>query len=165
MTPEGRLQTSAQTLRIARRMEDALGRAETDMIPHLHEGSTWRGNQGCGARRGVDGFVCGWQRHFRAAFADRVDHTEQFIVDGDWAACFGYHVATDRGPFMGAARTGQRMRIPYMDFWRVADGRIADTPVFVGFGSALAQLGHDVFGSHGWEISDHGDDAASNSTT
>jgi hypothetical protein len=58
---------------------------------------------------------------------------------------------------MGIAPTGLRVRIPYMDFWRVADGRIADNPVFVDFAAVLHQLGRDVFDGEGWEAYDAGD--------
>jgi hypothetical protein len=44
-----------------------------------------------------------------------------------------------------------------MDFWRVADGRIADNPVFVDFAAVLAQLGRDVFAGEGWEAYDRGE--------
>ena len=49
------------------------------------------------------------------------------------------------------------MRIPYMDFWRVEDGRTSDNPVFVDFAAVLAQLGRDVFGGEGWEAYDGGE--------
>jgi predicted ester cyclase len=92
----------------------------------------------------------------RAAFTDRVYLTEQMIADGDWAACFGHIEATHSGPFMGLAPTGKRVRIPYMDFWRIEDGRIADNPVFVDLADVLFQLGRDVFGGEGWEAFDEG---------
>ena len=57
---------------------------------------------------------------------------------------------------MGIAPTGKRVTIPYMDFWRVEDGRIADNPVSVDFASVLAQLGRDIFDGQGWEAYDEG---------
>ena len=142
---------SATTLAAVKRMEDALGRSETDMSPYFHEDFLWRGNRGCGVKMGLEAFRHGWQIPFRAAFSDRTYHTEQFLADGDWAACFGHVEATHSGDFMGIPATGRRVRIPYMDFWRVEDGRIKDNPVSVDFASVLAQLGHDVFGGEGWE--------------
>ena len=78
------------------------------------------------------------------------------MADGEWAACWGHIEATHSGTFMGIAPTGKRVRIPYMDFWRVADGRIADNPVSVDFAAVCAQLGRDVFDGHGWETFDAG---------
>ncbi len=65
--------------------------------------------------------------------------------------------ATHFGAFMGIPPSGRRVAIPYMDFWRVADGRIADNPVFVDFAAVLAQLGRDVFAGEGWEAFDRGE--------
>ena len=61
------------------------------------------------------------------------------------------------GTFMGIAPTGKRVRIPYMDFWQVVDGRIKDNPVFVDFASVCLQLGQDVFRGEGWEVFDKGE--------
>ena len=55
---------------------------------------------------------------------------------------------------MGIAPTGKRVKIPYMDFWHVRDGRIADNPVFVDFAGVCLQLGCDVFAGEGWEAYD-----------
>jgi predicted ester cyclase len=147
---------SLASLAAVRAMEDALGRGETDMTPHFTPDFLWRGNRGSGTKRGIDEFRRNWQRPLRAAFSDRVYKTEQFIADGDWAACFGHIEATHSGPFMGIAATGQRVRIPYMDFWRIEDGRIADNPVFVDLADVLFQLGRDVFAGEGWEAFDDG---------
>lgn len=148
---------SAETLAAVRRMEDGLAAGENDMTRYFREDFLWRGNQGCGTKRGVSEFRRNWQLPLRAAFTDREYKTEKFLADGDWAACFGHIEATHSGPFMGIAPTGKRVKIPYMDFWRVEDGRIADNPVSVDFASVLAQLGHDVFAGEGWEAYDRGE--------
>ena len=147
---------SLASLAAVRAMEEALGRGETDMTPHFTPDFVWRGNRGCGTKHGLEAFRRNWQRPLRAAFTERVYRTEQMIADGDWAACFGHIEATHSGPFMGLEPTGRRVRIPYMDFWRIEDGRIADNPVFVDFAEVLAQLGRDVFGGEGWEAYDEG---------
>lgn len=148
---------SAETLAAVRRMEDGLAAGENDMTRYFHEGFLWRGNRGCGTKEGVAAFRRNWQLPIRAAFTERDYRTEKFLADGDWAACFGHIEATHSGPFMGIAPTGRRVRIPYMDFWRVEDGRIADNPVFVDFAAVLAQLGRDVFDGEGWEAYDRGE--------
>lgn len=157
MTPDEHARQSATTLAAVRRMEDALARSEMDMTPYFHEDFLWRGNRGCGTKQGVEAFRRNWQWPFRAAFSDRDYKTEQFIADGEWAACFGHIEATHSGAFMGIPATGRRVTIPYMDFWRVEDGRIADNPVFVDFASVLYQLGRDVFDGNGWEAYDRGE--------
>lgn len=150
------LARSQASLAAVQRMEAGLANAENDMHAYFHEDFLWRGNQGCGTKKGVAEFRANWQLPLRAAFSDRVYKTEKFIADGEWAACFGHIEATHSGPFMGIAPTGRRVRIPYMDFWLVVDGRIKDNPVSVDFAAVLAQLGHDVFGGKGWEAFDQG---------
>ncbi len=145
---------SARTLAVITAMESALAEGSDDMGVHFHEDFLWRGNRGCGTKRGLDAFRNGWQLPLRAAFTERSYHTEQMIAQGDWAAGFGHIEATHSGPFMGIAPTGMRVTIPYMDFWRVAEGRIADNPVFVDFAAVLHQLGRDVFAGEGWEALD-----------
>lgn len=145
---------SAETLAAVQRMEAGLAAEENDMTKYFHEDFVWRGNTGCGTKRSLAEFYANWQLPFRAAFSERTYVTEKFIADGEWAACFGHIEATHSGPFMGIAPTGKRVCIPYMDFWRVEDGRIADNPVSVDFASVMAQLGVDVFGGEGWEAYD-----------
>ena len=148
---------SQATLDVIKRMEAALAAGSNDMAAHFHETFLWRGNFGCGTKAGLAEFRRNWQLPFRATFTDRVYKTEKFMADGEWAACFGHIEATHSGPFMGIAPTGKRVIIPYMDFWRVEDGRIADNPVSVDLAYVLFQLGRDVFAGEGWEAFDRGD--------
>ena len=156
MTPEEHAKKSAETLAAVRRMEDALAANSNDMAAHFHEDFVWRGNQGCGTKNSLAEFRANWQLPLRAAFTERDYKTEHFMADGEWAACFGHIEATHSREFMGISATGKRVRIPYMDFWRVKDGRIADNPVSVDFAAVMAQLGVDVFGGEGWEGFDDG---------
>lgn len=153
MTPEARAEATRQVIQ---RMEAALAANADDMAAHFHEDFRWMGNRGCGTKTSLDAFRTNWQLPLRAAFTDRDYKTERVICEGDWASCFGHIEATHSGTFMGLAPTGQRVTIPYMDFWRIEDGRIADNWVSVDFPAVLAQLGRDVFDGHGWEHFDDG---------
>lgn len=157
MDAEAHLKQSQDSLAAVRRMEDALARSEMDMTPYFHEDFMWRGNHGCGTKKGVEEFRRNWQWPFRAAFSERDYKTEKFIADGEWAACFGHIEATHSGSFMGIPATGKRVIIPYMDFWKIEDGRIKDNPVSVDFAYVLAQLGRDIFDGEGWEAYDKGE--------
>lgn len=157
MSTEEHSRRSAETLAVVRRMEDGLAAQENDMSRYFTEDFLWRGNQGCGIKNGIAEFRRNWQLPLRAAFSDRNYVTEKFIADGDWAACFGHIEATHSGAFMGISATGKRVKIPYMDFWKVENGRISDNPVSVDFASVMAQLGVDVFGGEGWEAYDSGE--------
>ncbi len=149
--------TSRATLDVILRMEAALGANSDAMAEHFDQGFRWMGNAGCGTKYGLDAFRRNWQLPFRAAFTERDYKTRRFVVQGEWASCFGHIEATHSGPFMGVAPTGRRVSIPYMDFWRVAHGRIVDNWVMVDFPHVLAQLGHDVFSGEGWEAFDRGE--------
>ncbi len=148
---------SQETLAAIRAMEEALAANSNDMAAHFQEGFRWTGNYGCGIKQGLDAFRRDWQLPIRAAFTERDYKTERFVVQGEWASCFGHIEATHSGEFMGIPASGKRVTIPYMDFWQVKDGRIADNWVSVDFPSVLAQLGRDVFGGDGWEAFDRGE--------
>lgn len=154
MTPQEQAEASR---RVITRMEAALAANSNDMAAHFHEDFRWMGNAGCGTKQGLDAFRANWQLPLRAAFTDRTYVTERFIAEGDWVSCFGHIEGTHSGPFMGIAPTGKRVIIPYMDFWRIEEGRIKDNWVSVDFPHVLAQLGRDVFDGMGWEAYDRGE--------
>jgi len=154
MTPAERTEASRQVIT---RMEAALGANSNDMAAHFHEDFRWIGNTGCGTKPGLAAFRNNWQLPLRAAFSERTYVTERFIAEGDWVSCFGHIEGTHSGPFMGIAATGKRVIIPYMDFWRIEDGRIKDNWVSVDFAQVLVQLGRDIFDGMGWETFDRGE--------
>jgi predicted ester cyclase len=151
------LSKTAETRAVIEAMVDGLNDHRIDDIgAFFAEDFRWMGNFGCGTKRGLRAFQNNWQRPFQAAFSDKVCIDEARLYMGEWAAAFGRQEATHSGAFMGIAPTGKRVEIRYMDFWKVADGRIVDNWVMVDFPHVLAQLGHDVFGGEGWEAYDEG---------
>ncbi len=58
---------------------------------------------------------------------------------------------------MATAPTSKRVEIPYMEFWKVEDGKIVDNWIMVDFPNVLAQLGRDVFNGEGWEALNRGE--------
>lgn len=147
-----------ETRRIIEGMVDGLNDHRiTDIGEFFAEDFTWRGNYGCGTKRGLHAFQENWQKPFQAAFSDKVCIDEARLYMGEWAAAFGRQEATHSGPFMGLPPTGRRVEIRYMDFWKVEDGRITDNWVMVDFPHVLAQLGCDVFAGEGWEAFDRGE--------
>ena len=153
MTAQEQTEASRQVIL---RMEQALAANADDMDSYFHDDFRWIGNTGCGTKQGLQAFRDNWQLPLRAAFTDRSYVTTRFIAEGDWVSCFGHIEGTHSGAFMGIAPTGRRVTIPYMDFWRIGDGRIRDNWVSVDFAQVLAQLGRDVFAGEGWETFDSG---------
>ena len=148
---------SKETYSVVKAMEDALIAGSNDMGKYFHEEFRWMGNQGCGTKKNLKEFRNNCQLPLRAAFTDRIYKTAKFLVDGEWAACFGHIDAIHSGEFMGIVPTNKRVKIHYTDFWEVKEGLIADNWVTVDFPSILAQLGVDVFNGQGWEAYDRGE--------
>lgn len=148
-TDETRLAIERMIDGINDRLPEGIGKF---FAPTFH----WMGNVGCGTKNGVLEFENNWTWPFRAAFTDNVCIDEARIVQGEWMAAFGAQIATHSGEFMGIPATGKRIKIRYMDFWRVADGLIAANWVMVDFPYVMQQLGIDVFHGQGWEAYDQG---------
>ena len=147
-----------ETRRVIEGMVDGLNDHRIDDIGAFFADSfRWMGNQGCGTKMGLTAFQDNWQRPFQAAFSDKVCVDEARLYMGEWAAAFGRQEAVHSGSFMGIAPTGKRVEIRYMDFWKVADGKIVDNWVMVDFPHVMAQLGVDAFDGKGWEIYDRGE--------
>ena len=147
---------SKKTLAVVKAMEEGLIANSNNMEKHFHKDFRWMGNQGCGTKKSLEEFRNNWQLPLRAAFSDRIYNTDKFLVDGEWASCFGHIDAIHSGEFMGIAPTNKRVKIHYTDFWEVKDGLIIDNWVTVDFPSILSQLDVDVFNGQGWEAYDRG---------
>lgn len=132
-------------------MESALGSSDTNIGDFFHPDFIWDGNRGCGVKEGLESFRIGWQYPFESVFTDRSYQTDTWLADGEWASCFGHCAATHSAEFMGIPASGKRIRIPYIDFWRVQDGLITYNKVSVDYADVLHQLGQDVFNGNGWE--------------
>lgn len=158
LTRDTDMSKTDETRRVIEGMVDGLNDHRIDDIGAFFADSfRWMGNQGCGTKMGLTAFQDNWQRPFQAAFSDKVCVDEARLYMGEWAAAFGRQEAVHSGSFMGIAPTGKRVEIRYMDFWKVADGKIADNWVMVDFPHVMAQLGVDAFDGKGWEIYDRGE--------
>ncbi len=147
-----------ETRAVIEGMVDGLNDHRIDDIgAFFADGFRWMGNTGCGTKHGLKEFQDNWQRPFQSAFSDKVCIDEARLYMGEWAAAFGRQEATHSGDFMGLAPTGKRVKIRYMDFWKVENGKITDNWVMVDFPHVLAQLGVDVFKGEGWEAFDRGE--------
>ena len=148
---------SKMTLAVVKAMEEALSTNSNNMEKHFHKDFRWMGNNGCGTKKSLEEFRNNWQLPLRAAFSDRIYNTDKFLVDGEWASCFGHIDAVHSGEFMGIEPTNKRVKIHYTDFWEVKDGLIVDNWVTVDFPGILSQLGVDIFNGLGWEAYDRGE--------
>ena len=89
---------------------------------------------------GPDGFkqVVGM---FRTAFPNiRVD-VEQVFAEGDTVIGRGAFVGTHQGPFQGIPPTGMQVKVPYIDIWRIEDGKLVENWVQMDLLGLMQQLG------------------------
>ncbi|MEN7341842.1 MAG: ester cyclase [Pseudomonadota bacterium] len=155
LTADNDLTQTDATLDTIDRMVDGLNDHKIDGMDAFFDASfRWMGNAGCGFKKGLKEFQDNWQRPFQAAFSEKVCIDEARITQGQWCAAFGRQEAVHSGEFMGIAPTGKRVEIRYMDFWKVADGKIVDNWVMVDFPFVMRQLGVDPFNGHGWDERD-----------
>jgi steroid delta-isomerase-like uncharacterized protein len=78
---------------------------------------------------------------FRAAFPDLRVEIEDVLGEGDRVATRGTMIGTQRGDFMGVPPTGQAVRVPYIDIWRVEGGKAGENWVQMDMMGMMQQLG------------------------
>lgn len=116
-----------------------------------HPNARWRGPAGAGLCEGLAQFQDRWQRPFLEAFPDKRAHDLIRVADDRYVAAAGYQEATHSGTFMGVPATGRRVRVRYMDFWEVEDGRIVDNWVLLDLVDLLRQMGVDPLAGKGMD--------------
>ncbi|WP_224813984.1 ester cyclase [Hasllibacter sp. MH4015] len=128
---------------------DPNGTPRDVMARFWHEGCSWYGPSGIGTARGIDGFRMHHQAPFLGAMPDRRAHVAagHFFGEGDYVgftAWPGMACTLSGGTWLGLPGAGQKIEMRSLDFWRVAEGRIAENWVLVDLLHVYAQLGVDV---------------------
>ena len=119
------------------------------MDRHWKPGMVWDGPAGIGVKRGVDEFENDYRAAFIRAFPDKSAADVVRIAEGDWVAGAGFQDATFAEDWLGIPATGNRVRVRYMDFWRIEedhDGnpKLAENLVLIDILGVLEQAGYDV---------------------
>lgn len=78
--------------------------------------------------------------NFYKAFPDMKITMEQIIGEGDVVATRGYWTGTNNGEFMGMKPTGKRVKVGYIDFWKMRDGKGAENWVQMDIAGLMQQL-------------------------
>ena len=115
------------------------------MEEYWAEDMVWYGPAGIGTLYGVKGFQDGQQRPFLKAFPDKEAHEKIRIAEGDYVASSGYVSATHLGEWLGIPPTGKEVKIRYMDFWRIEDGKLKENWVLIDILDFMQQVGYDPF--------------------
>ncbi|MDQ4076957.1 MAG: ester cyclase [Chloroflexota bacterium] len=93
-----------------------------------------------GASPGREGFKQAMAAVFRG-FPDIRTWIDDIVVDGDRVATRGGWEGTHQGEFQGIPPTGRRVKISYIDIWRVENGQFVENWVQMDFLGMLQQLG------------------------
>ena len=78
---------------------------------------------------------------FVAGFPDIQITLEDVIGDGDRVCTRGFWRGTHTGEFMGIPATGRKIEIPYMDMWRIENGKAVENWVQMDMMMMMHQLG------------------------
>lgn len=120
------------------------------MQQYWHDDMVWEGPAGIGTRHGIDDFENNYRDAFIQAFPDK--HAEDIvrIAEGDWVAGTGYQDTTFAHDWLGMPANGEKIRVRYMDFWRVSEDaetgkrKLAENLVLIDILGVLEQAGYDV---------------------
>ena len=121
--------------------------AQTGTHGHWHEDMMWYGPSGIGSTFGWDGFVNHHRASFLRAFPDRKGGNHYCrIGDGSYAAFSGWPsmTMTHNGDYLGIAATGKSLTLNVMDFYRIAERKIAENWVMLDYLGLFDQMGVDL---------------------
>lgn len=80
-------------------------------------------------------------QQFLSAFPDMKISNQQIIAEDDTVATRGSWTGTHEGDFMGIHSTGRRVRIDYIDFWKISNGKCIENWLQMDMISIMQQIG------------------------
>lgn len=110
----------------------------------------WEGPAGIGTMNGLDEFEFVYRKPFSRAFPDKNATDIVRIADGEWVAGTGYQDTTFAEDWLGIKASGQKIRMRYMDFWRVevdeetGERKLAENLVLIDILGVLEQCGYNI---------------------
>ena len=120
------------------------------MQRYWKEDMVWEGPAGIGTMNGIDEFEHVYRAPFIKAFPDKSAADIVRIAQGDWVAGTGYQDTTFAKDWLGIKASGKKIRMRYMDFWRVdvdeesGERKLAENLVLIDILGVLEQCGYDV---------------------
>jgi predicted ester cyclase len=126
--------------------KNVLGLMET----YWKQAMIWAGPAGIGTMYGLDQFENDYRQAFIRAFPDKHATDIVRIAEGDWVAAAGYQETTFAEAWLGIPPTGEKIRMRYMDFWRIetdqesGERKLAENLVLIDILGVLEQAGYDV---------------------
>ena len=80
-------------------------------------------------------------QQFLDGFPDMRIFPEHIVSDGDLVATRGYWTGTNKGSFMNMPSTGKKVRVEYVDFWKIQNGKFVQNWVQMDMVGVMHQLG------------------------
>lgn len=120
------------------------------MHEYWHDDMVWEGPAGIGTKHGIDDFEQNYRQHFINAFPDKHAHDIVRIAEDDWVAGTGYQDTTFAQDWLGIPATGEKIRVRYMDFWRIEEEpqsgkpKLKENLVLIDVLGVLEQAGYNV---------------------
>jgi len=93
-----------------------------------------------GSPAGVKGFKAIVEQ-FTSAFPDMKVNVQEIVADGDTVATRGFFTGTHKGDFMGIGATGKKVRVDYIDFWKMSNGKAVENWVQMDNVGLMQQIG------------------------
>jgi len=78
---------------------------------------------------------------FLQGFPDMKIFPEHIVSDGDLVATRGYWTGTNSGSFMGMPSSGKKVRVDYVDFWKIKNGKCVENWVQMDMMALMQQVG------------------------
>ncbi len=120
------------------------------MQRYWKEDMVWDGPTGIGVMHGIDEFENVYRQPFINAFPDKHATDIVRIAEDDWVAGTGYQDTTFAEDWLGIPASGEKIRMRYMDFWRVEEDaatgerKLAENLVLIDILGVLEQCGYDI---------------------
>jgi steroid delta-isomerase-like uncharacterized protein len=80
-------------------------------------------------------------RQFTDSFPDMEITVEEVISDNETVATRGSWTGTNQGSFMNMPATGKHVKVSYMDFWKIENGKCVENWVQMDIAGLMQQLG------------------------
>jgi len=143
--------SSEENKRLVDDMYKALNKNVLGLMKHYwKEDMIWEGPAGIGTMNGLDEFEFVYRKPFIRAFPDKNATDIVRIADGEWVAGTGYQDTTFAEDWLGIKASGQKIRMRYMDFWRVemdeetGERKLAENLVLIDILGVLEQCGYNI---------------------
>jgi len=120
------------------------------MQRYWKEDMVWQGPAGIGTMNGIDEFEYVYRQPFIKAFPDKNATDIVRIAEGEWVAGTGYQDTTFAEDWLGIKAGSQKIRMRYMDFWRVevdeetGERKLAENLVLIDILGVLEQCGYNI---------------------